>query len=92
MLSIKNIKYNIGERVRAKINYQNNSRKEVEATIIGIILDDEYGLRYKIHIPPEDFEREMGCEGDIGYVSDDQILEKRGVGLYNTYDYFREDE
>lgn len=34
-------KYNIGDKVKTKIHYQNDKRKEVEAIIVGVELENK---------------------------------------------------
>ena len=41
-------KYNVGDRVKTKIHYQNDKRKVVEAIIIGVELENETNIKYKI--------------------------------------------
>ena len=68
-------KYNIGDNVRAKIHYQNDTRTEVDAVIRGIELDDKTNeVRYKIWFEPDDFDKEQGCTGCHGYIGQDDIL------------------
>lgn len=69
-------KYNVGDKVRAKINYLNDRRKEVEATILGVELERGTDkVKYKIHFEPEDWEKEQGCTGCKGYINEDDIIE-----------------
>lgn len=70
-----NVKYDIGEKVRAKVNYQNDPRKEVSGVICGIELNGETGkIKYKLNIEPTQQEKDMGCTGSIGYVNQEDIL------------------
>lgn len=69
-------KYNIMDKVRVKIHYQNDSRTEVEAIIRGIDLNgDTDEVKYKIWFEPEEFHKKQGCIGCICYVKQDDILE-----------------
>ena len=69
-------KYNIGDRVKAKINFKNDPRKEVEAIIRGIELEDSTGyIKYKIKYDPDDFDKQQGCTGCIGYINQDDIID-----------------
>lgn len=71
-----NIKYKIGDKVRAKIHYQNDERTEVEAVIYGIQLDYLAGeVKYKIRFEPDDFAKEQGCTDCEGFISPDDIME-----------------
>ena len=68
-------KFNIGDKVRTKIHYQNDSRTEVEAIIRGVELEDDTdNVRYKIHFEPEEFDKGV-CTGCTGYVNQDDIIE-----------------
>lgn len=72
---LENIKYDVGNKVRAKVNYINDSRKEVEGIIRGIEIDGENNsIKYKLLIEPTDLDRKMGCTGSIGYVWQEDIL------------------
>ena len=43
-------KYNLGDKVRTKIHYDNDKRKEVDAIIRGIeIVDGTDNIKYKSH-------------------------------------------
>ena len=69
-------KYNVGDKVRAKINYLNDRRKEVEAAILGVELERGTDkVKYKIHFEPEYWEKEQGCTGCEGYINEDDIIE-----------------
>lgn len=69
------IKYNIGDKVKTKIYYQNDSRTEVEAIIRGIELEDETdNVKCKIWFEPDEFSKNQGCTGCSGYVNQDDIL------------------
>lgn len=73
--NISDIKYRIGDRVIAKINYQNDPRNEVEAVICGVELDSDIDrINYKIHMEPTEFDKKMGCTSYIGYVYQENIL------------------
>ena len=54
-------KYNAGDRVKTKIHYQNDKRKVVEAIIIGVELENETNIKYKIEFEPEELDKELGC-------------------------------
>ena len=72
---LENIKYDVGNKVRAKVNYINDSRKEVKGIIRGIEIDGENNsIKYKLLIEPTDFDRKMGCTDSIGYVEQEDIL------------------
>lgn len=69
-------KYNVGDKVRTKIRYQNDRRKEVEATILGVELENRTDkVKYKIHFEPEEWDKEQGCTGCEGYINEDDVLE-----------------
>ena len=55
-------KYNIGDKVKTKIHYQNDKRKEVEAIVLGIKLENA-NIKYKIEFEPEKLDKELGCTG-----------------------------
>lgn len=51
-------KYNLCDKVRTKIHYENDNRKEVDAFIRGIELVDETdGIRYKIWFESDKFDK-----------------------------------
>ena len=60
-------KYNIGDKVKTKIHYQNDKRKEVEAIVIDIELENKTNIKYKIEFEPEKLYKELGCKGCEGY-------------------------
>ena len=71
------IKYNIGDKVRAKINYANDKRKEVEAIIKGVeLVDNDTQVKYKIWFEPDEFHKRQGSTGCSGYINQDDIIEK----------------
>lgn len=67
-------KYNIGDKVRTKIHYQNDKRKEVSATIYGIELTEYDTVKYKIKFEPEELDKKHGCTGCEGYVNESDII------------------
>ena len=69
---VKN-KYNIGNKIRTRIHYLNDSRKEVDAIICGIKIE-ENTVKYEIDFVPNEYDKEMGCTGCNGYVDQDDIL------------------
>lgn len=95
-----NIKYNIGDKIRTKIHYQNDKRTEVEAIICGVELYDETDeVRYKIWFEPNDFDKKCGATGHcIGYVDQNDIIMEdnfrlevdTGVGGYGFTDTLSE--
>ena len=70
------IKYNIGDKVRTKIHYKNDTRTEVDAIIRGIELEDETdNVKYKIWMEPEEFDKKnFGCTGATGYIDQKDII------------------
>ena len=73
---LEKVKYDIGNKVRAKVNYINDSLKEVNGVVRVIEIDGENNIiRYQLHIEPAEFDKKMGCTGSIGYVDQDDILE-----------------
>lgn len=51
-------KYNLCDKVRTKIHYENDNRKEVDAFIRGIeLVDGTDEIRYKIWFEPEEFHK-----------------------------------
>ena len=69
-------KYNIGNKVRTKIYYQNDRRKEVEATILSVETENTTAnVKYKICFEPEELDKEQGCTGCEGYINENDILE-----------------
>ena len=70
-------KYNVGDRVKTKIHYQNDKRKVVEAIIIGVELDNETNIKYKIEFEPE-LDKKQGCTGCEGYIDESDIIELCG--------------
>lgn len=72
---LEKVKYDIGTKVRTKIHFMNDSRKEVDAVICGINIDgEENRIRYKIHMKPTELHKSMGSTGSTGYVDQDDIL------------------
>ena len=72
-------KYNVGDRVKTKIHYQNDKRKVVEAIIISVELENETNIKYKIEFePPEEFDKKQGCTGCEGYIDESDIIELCG--------------
>lgn len=68
-------RYNIGDRVRAKIHYSNDSRTVEEAVIRGIELEDESdNIRYKIHFEPDEYHKKQGSTRCVGYINQDDII------------------
>lgn len=68
-------KYNLCDKVRTKIHYENDNRKEVDAFIRGIELVDETDeIRYKIWFKSDKFDKKLGCTGCIGYISQEDII------------------
>lgn len=73
---IKKNKYNIGDRIKGKIHYSNDKRKEIEAIILGAEFVDEINtIRYKIKFEPEEFYKKQGCTGCVGYVLESDIID-----------------
>lgn len=69
------IKYNIGDRIRTRIHYQNDRRKEVEAIIRGVELEDDTdNIKYKIWFEPEESHKKFGSTGCRGYINQDDII------------------
>ena len=69
-------KYNIGDRIRTKIHYQNDKRKEVEASILAVELETRTDkVKYKIHFEPEEWDKKQGCTGCEGYIDENNIVE-----------------
>ena len=56
-------KYNVGDRVKTKIHYQNDKRKVVEAIIIGAELDNETNIKYKSEFEPEELDKNRDVQG-----------------------------
>lgn len=67
-------KYNIGDNIRAKIHYQNDKRKEVEATILSVKLETDNVL-YKINFKPEEEDKKQGCTRCESWIDQDDIIE-----------------
>lgn len=66
-------KYNVGDRIRTRIHYQNDSRKEVEATIVSVELNSD-NVKYRINFEPEEYDKEHGCTGYEGYIDQNDII------------------
>ena len=81
-------KYSIGDKIRARIHYQNDRRTEVEATILSIELDSRNdNAKYKIKFAPEDPAVELGCTGCEGYINQEDIIEVlTNIDLYVDID------
>lgn len=72
---LEKVKYDVGTKVRSRIHYMNDPRREVDAVICGIEIDGEKNkIKYKIDIPPTEEDKKMGCTGSTGYVDQDDIL------------------
>lgn len=71
-------KYNIGDKVRVKIHYQNDRRTEVVAVILRAELCDNNKTTYKIEFEPDKYDKKHGCTGCVGYISEDDIIRKEG--------------
>ena len=56
------MKYNIGDKVICRINYMNDSRKEVEAIICGITKDGDI-IKYQINFEPDEYSKNQGATG-----------------------------
>ena len=68
--------YNIGDSVRTKINFANDKRDEVVAIIRGIELQDQSNnIIYKIWFEADEYSKEQGSTGAIGYITQDDIIE-----------------
>lgn len=68
-------KYNLCDKVRTKIHYENDNRKEVDAFIRGIELVDETDeIRYKIWFESDKFDKKLDSTGCIGYISQEDII------------------
>lgn len=73
---IKKNKYNIGDRIKGKIRYSNDTRKEIEAIILGAEFVDKINIiRYKIEFEPEEFDKKQGCTGCEGYILESDIID-----------------
>ena len=69
------VKYKIMDKVKTKIHFQNDKRKEVEAIIHGVFLDDDTDeIRYKIWFEPDEVHKKQGSTCCTGYVQQDDIL------------------
>ena len=72
---IEKVKYDISTKVKAKIHYMNDRKREVEAVICGIEIDGENNtIKYKIHMEPTEGEKKMGCTGTTTYINQDDVL------------------
>lgn len=72
---IKKNKYNIGDRVKVKINYKNDTREEIEAIVLGAEFVYEINsIRYKIEFEPTKSEKKQGCTKCSGYVLESDIV------------------
>lgn len=68
-------KYNLLDKIRTKIHYENDKRKEVDAVVRGIeMIDETDNIKYKIWFEADEFHKKQGCTGCIGYVSQDDIF------------------
>lgn len=67
--------YNLFDKVKARVHFQNDTRKEIEAIIMGIVYD-ENNIKYRIEFDPTDIEKVQGCTGCVGYVDEKDIVEK----------------
>ena len=67
-------KYNLGDKVRTKIHYENDKRREVDAIIRGMeIVDGTDNIKYKIWFDAEESSKKQGCTGCMGYVEQEDI-------------------
>lgn len=68
-------KYNLCDKVRTKIHYENDNRKEVDAFICGIeLVDGTDEIRYKIWFESDEFDKKLGGTGCTGYISQEDII------------------
>lgn len=68
-------RYNLCDKIRTKIHYENDNRKEVDAFIRGMELVDETDeIRYKVWFEPEEFHKKLGSTGCIAYISQEDII------------------
>ena len=69
--------YSIGDRVRTRIHYKNDSRSEVEAEIKNIVFgSNKDDIRYEIAFEADENSRKKyGCTGCSGYVFQDDVIE-----------------
>ena len=73
---LRTIKYSIGDRVRTRIHYKNDSRSEVEAEIKNIVFgSNKDDIRYEIAFEGENSRKKYGCTGCSGYVFQDDVIE-----------------
>lgn len=68
------IKYNVGDKVRTKIHYQNDRRKEVDATILEVKIEKD-NVSYRIDFEAEEYDKNHGCTGCEGYINQNDIIE-----------------
>ena len=68
-------KYNIGDKIKTKIHYQNDKRNEVEAVILGVELENETNVKCKIEFEPGEIDKKQGCAGCEGYINESDIID-----------------
>lgn len=66
-------KYNIGDKIKTRIHYKNDPRTEIDATIIGIELENN-NIKYKIKFDATPAKVRLGCTECEGYVAEDDII------------------
>lgn len=66
-------KYNVGDKVRTKINYYNDRRKKVDATILEVVIEED-NVSYMIGFEARVYDKKHGCTGCKGFVDQDDII------------------
>jgi len=75
MLSVYDCKYDIGDKILAKVNYINDSRDKIEGIICGVHVEvDDYTKKESISYELK-FKSEKTNGYATGYVFEDQIIE-----------------
>lgn len=67
-------KYNVGDKVRTKIHYKNDKRKEVDAIILEVKIKKD-NVSYRINFEAGEYnKKEHSCTGCEGYINQNDII------------------
>lgn len=68
-------KYGVGDKIKTRIHYRNDSRTEVDAVIIDIMPEKDK-VDYKIEFDGTPMEKTHGCLGCEGYINENDIISR----------------
>lgn len=73
VIKIPKNKFNIGDTVIAKVNFINDPRNIVDATIYGVYLENDT-IKYKIQFEPTEKDKKKGCTGCNSVIKEEDII------------------